>query len=157
MLVSLIGLVTIVLVAIVIGALKFERSMWSSDWRLIFPGYREAAAMKGIADKLKVYSDGQDESYADLFRLKLARDSVYATLYQRVYDVGGLEAQVRHLERDLEVSKTNYQDLRKIYRDADAELRRRATEIRRLKGIPVRKRISKLKAAAKSYRTQRGL
>jgi len=107
MLVSLIGLVTIVLVVIAIGALKMEKSMWSSDWRHMFPGYREATAMKGIADRLKVYSDGQDQVVENLRKHTKHQDDEIDRLCRKIYDVDGLEAQIKDLKQVLEFTCTH--------------------------------------------------
>jgi hypothetical protein len=126
--------------------------------RLVFPGYREADTSSAIADKLKAYSDGQDVVIETLRQTRelqlneiiklqgLNRDLEHQVLELEI-SVQQLQTQRRADVVDLEVSQTNYVQLRNLYRGADedrarlkVELRRRATEIRELKGIPVRKR-----------------
>lgn len=179
MLVSWIGLTMVLVVALMIGARVIEKRLWTSRWRLsfsqwrfMFPGYREAAAMKDIADRLKTCSDEQEQRIDDLeFHYQ-----AYVKLYHRVYhEVDGLEAQVKDLNTVLEwnrdkmaIRNKEYGDMQQkledakqevliqmgyahearerfnvsedIRRDLHAELRKRATLIRKLRGNLPRKR-----------------
>jgi hypothetical protein len=164
MLLSLLGLFIVLVAALVIGVRWLEKSLWAGDrhdWRLLFPGYREAAEMADRLKILKVYSDAQDDAIGYLRIAKLALDKEYHELYARVHDCDGLEAQVADLKQVLEWTRTSLNDAKQevlcqmgfahvareslkvsedVRRDQNKELRHRATIIRELKGIPVRKR-----------------
>lgn len=141
MLVSLIGLFIVVVVGLVILSGVAERSLWSGvwpAWRLMFPGYREAAAMKGIADKLKVYSDGQDRV---IETMRQARETLIVEM-----------TKAHELNRTLDYRVF---ELENVVAQLDAYS---MIEIQgRLKGNPVRKRVSKLKAAAMRYKNMKGM
>lgn len=166
MLVSLIGggMLLALLIFLIVGSFWFEENIWNGlrfNWRLLFPGYREAAVQKDIADKLKAYSDGQDEVIRVLNRLRDTRDKEHAVLYHAIYDDGGLEAQVKDLKQVLEWTRTHLNnakqevlnqmgeahilraslDIEREHRhNLELELRRRAIAIRQLGGVLPRKK-----------------
>jgi len=103
--------------------------------------HEEVTRLQETVDKLRVYSDGQDRV---IETMRQAREKLIVEMTKAHELNRTLEYQVLQLEND--VTKLDAYSMIEIQG--------------RLKGIPVRKRVSKLKAlkaAAKSYRTQRGL
>lgn len=100
-------------------------------------GYKEAEGLTAIIDKLKSYSDGQD---IVIEAMRQARETLIVEMTKAHELNRTLEYRVLELENV--VTQLNTKSM---------------IEIRRLKGIPVRKRVSKLKAAAIRYKNMKGM
>lgn len=103
----------------------------------VLPGYREAAEQRAIAGKLehKVSELEQDKA---LLATKLA--DAYAMIAVGKVDYQDVRKLFINSDIRVDVMKKSLKVSESVMKDLNALVRSRATEIRKLKGIPARKR-----------------